>query len=626
MRVEKRTPQDLLPPRTKMPASAAEPAGFKAASAAEPASATAAEPPLSPAGFKPLAPDPSAEVMAGRRQDREATQSVARRLKLAGLVAAFFGFLKGNRATQAAVAAVGAALASLNVTTAQIQRVVLKIREQHLHGPGGGIREVWRNKDRLNEWVLENSRLAGEGKTWGLGPVLVITHPDCVQHILKDSFSNYEKGLEFRTAMGDLLGDGIFNANGERWKTQRKTGVKIFTRRNFSTFIADTFVKHAHTLVGLLELSAQSPAQFDIQVTRTRDCSESAHSPLFATAVLVFPLPRRPAVPPVQEMFYKFTLDSIGEIAFGVELHCLEQEVVPFMAAFDSAQDRMIDRLTDPFLYAFPESYDTRIKMMYQRERDNLESLQILREFGQGVIDMRRATGDAGARQDMLSYFMSHTDEDGQPYTDKYLVDIILNFIIAGRDTTAITLSWATYELTQHPAEAMKLRAEVDQVLGGRQPSFKDIFETMPLLRGFVNEVLRVRPGFLHQPLTRPLPSVGAAPAPARAQGHQVRARGRHPPRRHLRAGRRAGAVRPLHHGAHAEHLGGGLLRVQARPVGHGRGGRTQRGGLGRQGAGKRGGDRQVRPAAHLRARRLPRAHLPGSLHFLCSTSHHAPR
>jgi cytochrome P450 len=59
----------------------------------------------------------------------------------------------------------------------------------------------------------------------------------------------------------------------------------------------------------------------------------------------------------------------------------------------------------------------------------------------------------------------------------QYLVDIILNFIIAGRDTTANTLSWATYEMTRLPEEAAALRAEVDQVLAGKVPSFEDIFQ-----------------------------------------------------------------------------------------------------------------------------------------------------
>ena len=56
---------------------------------------------------------------------------------------------------------------------------------------------------------------------------------------------------------------------------------------------------------------------------------------------------------------------------------------------------------------------------------------------------------------DLLANFMNATDDDGVPLSDpKYttwLRDMILSFVIAGRDTTACTLSWLLYELSQNP-------------------------------------------------------------------------------------------------------------------------------------------------------------------------------
>lgn len=48
-----------------------------------------------------------------------------------------------------------------------------------------------------------------------------------------DNFENYAKGPQLNTAMGDLFGHGIFNANGEQWKYQRKTASHIFNVKNF---------------------------------------------------------------------------------------------------------------------------------------------------------------------------------------------------------------------------------------------------------------------------------------------------------------------------------------------------------------------------------------------------------
>jgi cytochrome P450 len=48
-----------------------------------------------------------------------------------------------------------------------------------------------------------------------------------------DNFENYVKGPNFNYATKELLGHGIFNANGEQWKWQRKTASLIFNVRNF---------------------------------------------------------------------------------------------------------------------------------------------------------------------------------------------------------------------------------------------------------------------------------------------------------------------------------------------------------------------------------------------------------
>jgi cytochrome P450 len=319
---------------------------------------------------------------------------------------------------------------------------------------------VRENRHRLNEFLLESAIEAGKGEigtSFQLGPSVCITSPECVKYILKDNFPNYEKGKLFTTAFGDMLGDGIFNTNGPRWKTQRKTGVKMFTRKLFGTFINDVFMSHSRTLLD--RLSGLNGAEVDIQ-----------------------------------DLYYKFTLDSIGQIAFGVELGCLKQDAVPFADAFDTIQNRVVDRMMNPLLHLFPDAWSAGLKYIEPIEHEMAHQVTILREFGMKVISERRASGQIQGRADLLSYFMTNTDAEGNPHTDDYMIDIILNFIIAGRDTTASTLSWATYELTSHPEEMQKVKAEIDAVLGGKLPSYDVIFQKMPVLRAFINETLRLHP------------------------------------------------------------------------------------------------------------------------------------
>ena len=56
------------------------------------------------------------------------------------------------------------------------------------------------------------------------------------------------------------------------------------------------------------------------------------------------------------------------------------------------------------------------------------------------------------------------------------LADEIVNLLVAGRDTTAGTLTYGIYKLAQYPDIAEKLRAEIlDKVGPTRRPTYDDI-------------------------------------------------------------------------------------------------------------------------------------------------------
>jgi len=93
-------------------------------------------------------------------------------------------------------------------------------------------------------------------------------------------------------------------------------------------------------------------------------------------------------------------------------------------------------------------------------------------------------------------------DEKGEPFTDKYLRDIVINFLVAGRDTTAVTLSWAFYSLATEPEVERRVLGEIDSVLRGNEPTYEDIDTRMPYLHAFIKEVLRLYPPVPKDPKT----------------------------------------------------------------------------------------------------------------------------
>lgn len=108
------------------------------------------------------------------------------------------------------------------------------------------------------------------------------------------------------------------------------------------------------------------------------------------------------------------------------------------------------------------------------------------------IIARRRAETTPG--NDLLSMLLHARDEEtGQGMTDLQLRAEALTMYFAGHETTATTLAWAWYLLSQHPEVEAQLHAEVDRVLGGRAPTLADV-EALTLTRQIVDETLRLYP------------------------------------------------------------------------------------------------------------------------------------
>lgn len=71
--------------------------------------------------------------------------------------------------------------------------------------------------------------------------------------------------------------------------------------------------------------------------------------------------------------------------------------------------------------------------------------------------------------------------------------DQIMSVLLAGRDTTAGTLSWAIYELAGCPRAWARLRCEILETVGASMPSYEAL-KNMRYLRHVLDETLRLHP------------------------------------------------------------------------------------------------------------------------------------
>ncbi|GMH22504.1 hypothetical protein Nepgr_024347 [Nepenthes gracilis] len=251
------------------------------------------------------------------------------------------------------------------------------------------------------------------------------TDPANVEYILKSNFDNYGKGSYNYRNLRDLLGDGIFTVDGDKWREQRKTSSHEFSTKVLREFSSTIFQNNAAKLANIVSGAANSEQMIDIQ-----------------------------------ELFMKSTMDSIFKVAFGIELNSLtgsSESGTKFCRAFDDASALTAQRYVDFF-------WPIKKLLNVGSEAKLKKNVGVINDFVYKLIDTeteqkQRFQVDSSKqikKDNILSRFLQLSNVD-----PTYLRDIILNFVIAGRDTTAGTLSWFIYMLCKHPQVQEKIAQEI---------------------------------------------------------------------------------------------------------------------------------------------------------------------
>jgi len=106
------------------------------------------------------------------------------------------------------------------------------------------------------------------------------------------------------------------------------------------------------------------------------------------------------------------------------------------------------------------------------------------------ILSIKKKKSDYENQNDLLAKFMSLRDADGKPYPDRWIRDIIINFMIAGRDTTATLLTWTTYLLASHPQILQEVIKEISP-LKGKTLTYHNI-SNLHYLENVLKESLRL--------------------------------------------------------------------------------------------------------------------------------------
>lgn len=214
--------------------------------------------------------------------------------------------------------------------------------------------------------------------------------------------------------------------------------------------------------------------------------------------------------------FQCYAFDVMGEITYSERFGFLDNgdDIAGTMEALDKSMPYStlvgIYPKLHPYLYAILEKIPgsgpamrTFLMQFVQRKISERNSLK-----EKGEYESREEVGSENAPQDFLDKLMVAQKEKPDKVTPYHIFMMGLSNIIAGSDTTAVSLSSVAYNLICAPTVLAKLRQEItEHGLDDRQTTFKDS-QDMPYLQAVIKEALRLHPA-TGLPLWRVVPEGG---------------------------------------------------------------------------------------------------------------------
>jgi cytochrome P450 len=268
--------------------------------------------------------------------------------------------------------------------------------------------------------------------------------PDAAQHILQEHHRNYVKGPVW-AKLKPFLGESLLTAEGAHWVQERRLLQPSFHMARL-VGLADTMVDAVHVMLDRWRTGVAPDGHLDVYAEMTR-----------------------------------LTLEIVCATLFGVKIGGRTDELSRALTvALTHTNARVFAVVSPPLWLPTPGN------------RSFASAVATLDRVVYGLIAERQRTGeDTG---DMLSLLMACRDEEtGLGLEPKQLRDEVAAMVVAGHETTASTLSWTCYRLSQHPEVLARLRAEVLAVLGDRRATFAD-YPRLDYTGRVIDEVLRLHP------------------------------------------------------------------------------------------------------------------------------------
>ncbi|MQM10622.1 hypothetical protein Taro_043516 [Colocasia esculenta] len=362
---------------------------------------------------------------------------------------------------------------------------------------------LWHHQD-FHDWATKVLRESGctflfKGPWFTGMEILGTADPANVNHIFNTNFANYPKGEQFLEIF-DIFGDGIFNADDEAWKSQRRAAHALVSDPRFRRSVARTVRRKAEVgLVPLLDRAAAEGSAVDLQ-----------------------------------DAFLRFTFDTTCFLVLGVDPGCLSHSLpnVPFATAMDEVEEVIFFRHTVPRCWW---KLLRRLRVGQEKKMthawdaiDDFIAKQIARKKEElRNVRAERRENDENMAGDLLTSYLVQRPEVGDDVnveSHKFLRDTTLNLMLAGRDANAATLTWVCWVVSQHPKVERRIVDELSAIVSDMPESRRlqkpFIFENEDLASAVYLEATILETLRLYPPI--PFEHKGAANPDVLPSGHRV--------------------------------------------------------------------------------------------------------
>ncbi len=279
------------------------------------------------------------------------------------------------------------------------------------------------------------------------GPVYQLNHPDYIEQVLVQNNQNYIKGERFQTILGPVTGNGILNSEGAVWRRNRHLIQPAFHPNRIQEYAT---MMTEFTEAGLEEW-------------------EDGQTRLF------------------HEDMMEITLKIVARALFGVDIDDAVDTVGDALEEFMLASESLSHLV-------LPPTIPTPSRRRIQRAREELDAV-VYR-----LIEERRANP---TDQDVISKLLEMSDDEGATLSDEQIRDEVVTLLLAGHETTALSLTFTAYLLATNPAAERQLVDELDEVLDGETPTMTDLSE-LTYTEQVVKESMRLYPpvpGIVREPV-----------------------------------------------------------------------------------------------------------------------------